>query len=770
MYDKFDRNAISNENLYYANLKKEKRIKDQTEEMEREKIAMENLKNQMEKEKQYQIDRRNRIKQAQYEDYNNYLRQKYSTPPENREKLNIKLGGEQRNIKKSNYNEEMDNLCINPTTQKYEEYPNAINYSDMGRKYQKGYSHGYNIITGEIYSENNQNRQNDNNFNNNQNNNNNYNYTNEMNDNNKNINERKGISISPEEYEEFLKYKEMKRQKEMERQQQIEKEKYNNNNNPNYINNNYNEIRQNKYQFEKAPNEYLNQNQNYESMKPKNNFHYEESNEQPKRFDEIREKQNFIKQENKYYEDYQNRLMQNQIKENNNRDYEQIPQNYNEEQNRYQSNKDNNEKKYVYENAYRKFTQEDIDFIYEICLGLADIIIDELHDSITNFFLKKDNNKGYITLNDFKDILYHDLKIDYKSDINNFQTFLDFIVCDKMIEGELIIETKRIINVIKTYSGRDAPNEVDNRPNPNERQDYEKQMIERKQYNDQYINNNEENEEQIQFKDKISFPSNQQMNLNEQNINNEQPLNKYNKSIENMNENKDIERERYMQFLKEKSAQNNQMRNYPPEEYNNNLYQRENQERNYYEKQNEYNTPNNYNNRPLYEYSEKRELTPSYQSPPQKEFLSYQEQIRRIQNQKEIEDKEKNNNNYQQNNRPISEYDKNRMKNMNTKNNIFKNEEPLKITPKYNDEPLTEKERKELVQKDYAKYLDWQIQEKNRNAKTPYYQRNYNPVLDDNNNERNNYKEKMPVDPYKNRNYDVNYRTGYPGNNNFMKK
>ena len=106
--------------------------------------------------------------------------------------------------------------------------------------------------------------------------------------------------------------------------------------------------------------------------------------------------------------------------------------------------------------------------------------------------MKKDNNKGYITLNDFKDILYQDLKIDYKSDINNFQTFLDFIVSDKMIEGELIIETKRIINVIKTYSGRDGPNEVENKPNQNERQDYEKQMIERKQYNDKY--NNEENE------------------------------------------------------------------------------------------------------------------------------------------------------------------------------------------------------------------------------------------------------------------------------------
>ena len=102
MYDKYTKSAISNENLYYANLKKDQRMKDYTEQMQREKIAMENLKNQMEKEKQYQIDRKNRIKMAQYEDYNNYIKQKYSTPPQYREKLNIKLGGEQRNIKEIN--------------------------------------------------------------------------------------------------------------------------------------------------------------------------------------------------------------------------------------------------------------------------------------------------------------------------------------------------------------------------------------------------------------------------------------------------------------------------------------------------------------------------------------------------------------------------------------------------------------------------------------------------------------------------------------------
>ena len=96
----FDKNAISKENLYYANLKREKRIKDQLDEMEREKIAMEKLRYQMEQEKLYQIEKKNKIKQNQYEDYNNYLRQKYSTPPQYREKLNIKLGGEDRNIRR----------------------------------------------------------------------------------------------------------------------------------------------------------------------------------------------------------------------------------------------------------------------------------------------------------------------------------------------------------------------------------------------------------------------------------------------------------------------------------------------------------------------------------------------------------------------------------------------------------------------------------------------------------------------------------------------
>ena len=47
----FDKNAISRENLYYANLQREKRMKEQLDEIEREKVEMEKLKYQMEQEK-----------------------------------------------------------------------------------------------------------------------------------------------------------------------------------------------------------------------------------------------------------------------------------------------------------------------------------------------------------------------------------------------------------------------------------------------------------------------------------------------------------------------------------------------------------------------------------------------------------------------------------------------------------------------------------------------------------------------------------------------
>ena len=125
---------------------------------------------------------------------------------------------------------------------------------------------------------------------------------------------------------------------------------------------------------------------------------------------------------------------------------------------------------------------------------------------MTNFFQKKDRNKqGYITFNDFKDILNRDLKIDYKSDIENFQVFFDFVLSDKMIEGEDIIETKKIINIIISYSGRDKPDNFGN----DEEEDNTK-------IND--INNN--NKKGILFQEEEDLKGTNAPNLNNKNITN----------------------------------------------------------------------------------------------------------------------------------------------------------------------------------------------------------------------------------------------------------
>ena len=64
----------------------------------------------------------------------------------------------------------MENLCLNPTrnTNVYAHTP-VPNFSEQGLRFQRGYSHGYNILTGEAYSpelkKNNQNV-NNNNYNN----------------------------------------------------------------------------------------------------------------------------------------------------------------------------------------------------------------------------------------------------------------------------------------------------------------------------------------------------------------------------------------------------------------------------------------------------------------------------------------------------------------------------------------------------------------------------------------------------------------------------
>ena len=114
-------------------------------------------------------------------------------------------------------------------------------------------------------------------------------------------------------------------------------------------------------------------------------------------------------------------------------------------------------KNYVYKNAHRNFTQEDIDHLSELCNFIADIIIEEKNMSITNFFTNTDNySKGFITMDKLKKIFRDELDIDIDSD-NSMDDFFDMVIADDKIEGKDIVKINHIINVVKTYSGKDKP-------------------------------------------------------------------------------------------------------------------------------------------------------------------------------------------------------------------------------------------------------------------------------------------------------------------------
>ena len=149
----YDKNDTYLENMNYAKAQRQKRFNEEREEIERDKLELDKIQNQIDMENQLEKQKKALLKQQQYEEYTNYLKQRQSELPEQRNKLNIKLGGEQRVIQKPNYNQQLDNLCLNPTKQaNIQPQGQFINFSNAGRNYQRGYSHGYNILTGEIFS------------------------------------------------------------------------------------------------------------------------------------------------------------------------------------------------------------------------------------------------------------------------------------------------------------------------------------------------------------------------------------------------------------------------------------------------------------------------------------------------------------------------------------------------------------------------------------------------------------------------------------------
>ena len=121
--------------------------------------------------------------------------------------------------------------------------------------------------------------------------------------------------------------------------------------------------------------------------------------------------------------------------------------------------KNEDESKYIYENKHRKFTQDDINHVSDLCEFIAGIIIDEENISVTNYFKNLDLSKqGFITMNQLKRVFHDDLEIDIEND-NSMDDFFDFVIADEKVNGSDVVKIDKIIQVVKGYSGRDMPNE-----------------------------------------------------------------------------------------------------------------------------------------------------------------------------------------------------------------------------------------------------------------------------------------------------------------------
>ena len=146
------------DNIQNANYVREKKEYLRKQELESDKRAMATLAQQLEEEKQMEKNRKRQIQNAQFQEYSNYMKNKYQNHNPNLNNrdnnLQIKIGGENRYLTRKNYNQENENLCINPTSIQLKSNNQTINYSEQGRINQRGQSHGYNIISNEPFQNN----------------------------------------------------------------------------------------------------------------------------------------------------------------------------------------------------------------------------------------------------------------------------------------------------------------------------------------------------------------------------------------------------------------------------------------------------------------------------------------------------------------------------------------------------------------------------------------------------------------------------------------
>ena len=679
-YSQYNKNDTYLANLNYANQQKERRNKEELKEIELDRIAMEKLQLELDQEKQLEKERKNQIRKQQYEDYSNYFKQKYSETPQSKENnINIKLGNENRFIRRPSYQQQMENLCLNPTRNKdiYNHTP-IENFSEAGRQYQRGYSHGYNILTGEAYSPELLKGKNSKNVNLNINLNDNIgindNKQKEQIQNNNYRNNENNIILDDKEKEDlrqYQEYMEMKRKKEQEEQER--EALY-------YMQ--QQDQKQNQITQEREQDNYITNQK--ENIQPYENTHQQELNYDNKEYnireptyDQMRPNSNDIPPEYKNIYDKE-RIPPNQIIEQ--APLEEIPPEYREMYLREQMEKEN--RKPSYQNV-----QEEI-----------------------NTYVPKE--KEEINPKGNENII--------NKETNQTQDYRQYLLSKQDISNKEKEEEEIYQNMLKEKEREQI--EINQEK---EKELYRQYLLEQQRQNQNQIREQETNQlkEDQQYQDineirQDKIPNNKINEVNKENM----PINTFEEYYKQKNINIPENQSEIKNPPKYENDNYPPYSQYPEEVPGKNIYppsqEQLSEEQAYlmYQQQQK-------NRQEMEQIEMEKERARQILERQQKDKINEQQSLKQNQNDYYPSNYNDNPSAYynpnNQESRKMSEFNsakmeymKNRQKNLITKDNIFSVSEVQKPPPKYNNEPLTNADRLR-IQREYAQFLDSQINAKN---------------------------------------------------------
>ena len=114
----------------------------------------------------------------------------------------------------------------------------------------------------------------------------------------------------------------------------------------------------------------------------------------------------------------------------------------------------------IFSNNIRNFSKEDINQIKLLSIFIAEIINNDQHSYISDFFKKFDKyNTNYLTIKQLKNIIDDELGIDISD--HSMDVFFDYVTENEIINNQQICHIDKLINIIVNNNGGDKKN-VDN--------------------------------------------------------------------------------------------------------------------------------------------------------------------------------------------------------------------------------------------------------------------------------------------------------------------